>query len=46
MLIYGSVGPLECKFMALFKIAHFWSNLLEWGYEDIFLNLAWLPLVR
>ena len=42
----GSVGPLECKFMALLKITNFWSNLLAWGYQHTFLNLAWLPLVR
>ena len=22
--------------MALFEITHFWSNLLAWGYQDIF----------
>ena len=27
--------------MALFKIAHFWSNSLEWGYEDIFFNMGY-----
>ena len=42
----GSVGPLECKFMALLKITNLWSNLLAWGYQHNFLNLAWLPLVR
>ena len=39
MQIYGSVGPLECKFMALFKIAHFWSNLLAGGTRTIFSTL-------
>ena len=33
---YCSVGPLECKFMALLKITHFWSNLLAWGYQHNF----------
>ena len=25
--------PLECIFVALLKIAHFWSNLIGWGYK-------------
>ena len=32
-----SIGPLECIFMASLKIAHFWSNLLAWGHETIFI---------
>ena len=30
------VGPLECKFMALLKITHFWSNLLAGGTRTFF----------
>ena len=29
-----SVGPLECIFMALFEITHFWRNLIAWGKYD------------
>ena len=27
--------------MALLKITHYWSNLLEWGYQHIFGALVW-----
>ena len=37
---------VPAQFSNLGVPAHFWSNLLEWGYQHNFLNLAWLPLVR
>ena len=33
---YGSAGPLECIFMTLLKITHFWSNFPIWGYQHNF----------
>ena len=45
---FSNLG-VPAQFSNLGVPAHFqilWSNLLAWGYQHNFLNLAWLPLVR